>query len=195
MADYEPQDEFEAWWPVGRKRWIDESASVYNFVRWAFCAGWQQRDDQLRKAALSPDSDGQTRAMRFLPSPATRQVYSDRGVPVPKPYPGTPGYGEKTDEERGKLAKKFEEHYGWTPDDLVKPDLIQQGTVTGRVPLGPPLGAADYDWRPLKEADLPASASLEHTETVYDPERVQYTGPVPTFVKDEDAEADEYYNG
>jgi hypothetical protein len=172
MADYEPQDEFEAWWPVGRKRWIDESASVYNFVRWAFCAGWQQRDAQLRRAALTPDSAGQTRPLRFIPRAA------------PNFMPAEPAPGRKDPGKR----KKFAEAYGATPDQMIAPGL-------SRVPLGPPLGAADYDWRPLKEADLPASASLEHTETVYDPERVQYTGPVPTFVKDEDAEADEYYNG
>ena len=55
MADQnDPESEFRDWWPTGRERWIKESASVRNLVRWAFLAGWQRRDDRLTRIARTP---------------------------------------------------------------------------------------------------------------------------------------------
>ena len=46
--------EFEDWWPEGREWWIANGESVRNFVRQAFLAGWQRRDDQLARVARTP---------------------------------------------------------------------------------------------------------------------------------------------
>lgn len=161
MADYEPKSEFEAWWPVGRERWISESASVNDFVEWAFTAGWQQRDDQLRKAALSPDSDGQTRAMRFLPTPV--------------------------------MARRHALTCGAT--DLEPPDNRDYDWTDAHRPAEPTIKDIRAKFAPPLAPLVAPPGPLEHTESVYDPKRAQYAGPVPTFVKDEDAEDEEYFSG
>lgn len=127
MTDQQSPGEaaFAEAWPGLRRRWIDEELTIERYVQAAFMAGWEARSKTVESDAMrlrfSPDGGRElaeeTYRAKVSPFEAPRSWVRDiMGKARPEQSPGT---------------------IDWSP--VPEPDLIQHGTVTGRIgPVPPP---------------------------------------------------------
>lgn len=119
----DPIKQFDEWYgsPDGKERWIGQSESVYGFLARAFLAGYASRDREPREPARpAPSFDIRTAdKVAFLAAPPVPR--QDGPVPVPRPYPGHPGYGEGAQDASTRLPERA--------IDDTNPGVSHTGTV------------------------------------------------------------------
>ena len=163
-ADGEPLEQFQDWWlRFDATRPKHPADSAYALARAGFYAGYASRP----RPPIEPSRDALENT-RYVPQ---RQRLADAPVPVPRPYPGHPGYGDGS------------------------ADYVHQATVTaGRMPGTQQIESlyAGPTGETLERVhdELMARQQMKHTETVWngtDGDLYGARGPVPARAGIEEA--------
>lgn len=119
-----PEEEFLSWWPEGRRKWIDESQSTYQFVQAAYYAGFARATAPPPIPAASARMALVTQQVPWWPpvDPDDTITWTGRSVgEMPRPAPALPQTAHRVSKARQHAAA-----FGWTDGiTTLEPPVLQ----------------------------------------------------------------------
>lgn len=196
MNDQHPAEgDWAEWWPNGRQRWIKQALSIEQLVEAAFLAGWDTRNGQLSRLAVSIEGEREARAEQFtaptpplglprrapvMPQRDVREAMMARmGIPPSGPAPGRNWMAEMAARADGgpppvmNLDDYVNSQHFERPQAEPGPDLATLARIKERIEaITPAPGNPDPD----ETRDLPVVADdIDPREATFERLRAAWT--------------------